>query len=118
MRSVELVVVGAGASGMMAAITAARRGVRVVLLEKMARPGKKLLATGNGRCNYTNEQQEPTCYHSQCRQKAWQIIQSFPQKDTVAWFREIGILPGNRQGYLYPASFQASSLLHSLEREL
>ena len=118
MRSVELLVVGGGASGMMAAITAARSGSRVVLLEKMARPGKKLLATGNGRCNYTNERQEPACYRSKCQQKAWDIIQSFDQKDTVAWFREIGILPGNRQGYLYPASFQAAGLLHSLEREM
>lgn len=118
MRSVDLLVVGAGASGMMASITAARSGSRVVLLEKMARPGKKLLATGNGRCNYTNERQDSACYRSQCVQKAWQIIQSFHEKDTVAWFHEIGVLPGKRQGYLYPASFQAAGLLHSMEREM
>lgn len=118
MRSVELLVVGAGASGMMAAITAARGGSRVLLLEKKNRTGKKLLATGNGRCNYTNQVQAMTCYRSQCQEKAWDIIKSFDDKKTVAWFREIGVLPGNRQGYLYPASFQAASVLHALEREM
>lgn len=118
MRSVEVLVVGAGASGMMAGITAARGGCRVLLVEKKDRPGKKLLATGNGRCNYTNEHQEPGCYRSQSPERAWEILQSFDEERTVAWFREIGILPGNRRGYLYPASFQASSLLRSMEREL
>lgn len=118
MRSVDLLVVGAGASGMMASITAARAGVRVVLLEKKNRVGKKLLATGNGRCNYTNQVQTSDCYRSQCQKKAWRVIQSFDEKKTVAWFQEIGILPGNRQGYLYPASFQATAVLHGLEREM
>ncbi len=118
MRSVEVLVVGAGASGMMAAIAAARGGCRVLALEKKERPGKKLLATGNGRCNYTNEHQEPACYRSQNPERAWEIIRSFDEGRTVAWFREIGILPGSRQGYLYPASFQAASLLHALEREM
>ncbi len=118
MRSVEVLVVGAGASGMMAGIMAARGGRRVLLVEKKERPGKKLLATGNGRCNYTNQRQEPWCYRSQSPERAWEILQSFDPERTVAWFREIGILPGNRQGYLYPASFQAASLLRALEREM
>lgn len=118
MRSVEVLVVGAGASGMMAAITAARGGRRVLVLEKKERPGKKLLATGNGRCNYTNQRQDPACYRSRSPERAWEILRSFDQERTVAWFQEIGILPGNRQGYLYPASFQAVSLLHALEREM
>lgn len=118
MRSVDVLVAGAGASGMMAAIIAARGGSRVLVLEKKNRPGKKLLATGNGRCNYTNKVQAAECYRSRCRDKAWEIIRSFDETDTVAWFREIGILPGNRGGYLYPASFQASAVLRALEREM
>lgn len=118
MRSVEVLVVGAGASGMMAAITAARGGRRVLVLEKKNRPGKKLLATGNGRCNYTNQRQAPECYRSTCPGRAWEIVGSFDGERTVAWFREIGVLPGNRQGYLYPASYQAAAVLCSLEREM
>jgi len=118
MRSVEVLVVGAGASGMMAAITAAREGSRVLVLEKMNRPGKKLLATGNGRCNFTNQRQVPECYRSRCPGRAWEIVRSFDEERTVAWFREIGVLPGNRQGCLYPASFQAAAVLRSLEREM
>ena len=50
----RVIIVGAGASGLMAAITAVRNGARVTVLEAMERPGKKLLTTGNGRCNLTN----------------------------------------------------------------
>lgn len=118
MRSVDVLVAGGGASGMMAAITAARGGSRVLVVEKKNRPGKKLLATGNGRCNYTNRVQAAECYRSRCIDKAWEIIRSFDEKETVAWFREIGILPGERRGYLYPSSFQAAAVQHSLEREM
>mgnify|MGYP002769934293 CR=1 FL=1 len=50
----DVLVIGAGASGMMTAITAARRGLSVTVLEHMDKPGKKILATGNGKCNFTN----------------------------------------------------------------
>ena len=57
MRTVA--VIGGGASGMMAAITAAEAGAHVILLEHKDRIGKKILSTGNGRCNFTNIHQEP-----------------------------------------------------------
>ena len=59
-----IAVIGGGASGMMAAITAASQGARVILLEHKDRIGKKILSTGNGRCNFTNTHQEPLCYYS------------------------------------------------------
>ena len=55
----DIIVIGGGASGMMAAVCAARQGAGVLILERMPRIGKKLLATGNGRCNYTNEHMDP-----------------------------------------------------------
>ena len=51
-KLLDVIVIGAGASGMMAAITAARRGKSVAILERMNKPGKKILATGNGKCNF------------------------------------------------------------------
>lgn len=61
-RVYQTAVIGAGASGLMAAIGAATYSRDVLLLEKNARPGKKLLATGNGKCNFTNEAQGLSCY--------------------------------------------------------
>ena len=58
----DIIIVGGGASGMMAAITAARRGASVCILERKERLGKKILATGNGKCNYTNRVQDISCY--------------------------------------------------------
>ena len=55
----DVLVIGAGASGMMTAITAARRGLSVTVLEHMDKPGKKILATGNGKCNFTNLKMSP-----------------------------------------------------------
>ena len=59
----KVAVIGGGAAGMMAAVTAASDGARVILLEHKDRIGKKILSTGNGRCNFTNTHQEPLCYH-------------------------------------------------------
>ena len=118
MRSAEIVVIGGGAAGMAASIEAARAGKKVLLLEKMKRPGKKILATGNGRCNYTNRLQDTSCYRGEDALKAFQAVEKFGFSETVDWFSELGIFPAERQGYFYPASFQATSVLHALEREL
>ena len=61
----RVLVIGGGASGLMAAITAARQGAKVTLIEKNQQPGKKLLTTGNGRCNFTNRRQELSFYRSE-----------------------------------------------------
>ena len=60
-----IAIIGGGASGMMAAIFAARKGAKVLLLEQNDRLGKKILVTGNGRCNYTNTYQDTSCYRSE-----------------------------------------------------
>jgi len=118
MRSVHVLVIGGGASGMMAAIMARRGGAGVLLLEKKSSLGKKILATGNGKCNFTNKMQSPECYHSSHRDFPWRVIKKFNWEDSVSWFHEIGILPKDRDGYMYPLSGQAASVLHALEREL
>ena len=117
MRTVT--VVGGGASGMMAAITAAECGVRVILLEHNARVGKKILSTGNGRCNFTNIHQEPLCYRSEDPLFPWGIIQKFSAQDTIAFFLKLGVQhPKTGTADLYPNSDQASAVLDVLRMEL
>lgn len=116
MRSVEVLVIGAGASGMMAAVTAAESGAKVLLIEKLNRLGKKLLATGNGKCNFTNLRQKKSCYHSREPEFAWQALSFFREQEAISWFRERGIFPTDKDGYVYPLSGQASSVVNILQR--
>ena len=113
-----ITVIGGGASGMMAAITAAGEGARVTLLEHKDRIGKKILSTGNGRCNFTNTHQEPICYHSENPLFPWEIVSRFNVQDTVSFFLQLGVYSKNRNGYLYPNSDQASAVLDALRMEL
>ena len=114
----HVAVIGGGAAGMMAAITAAREGVKVTILEHKDRIGKKILSTGNGRCNFTNTYQTPTCYRSDNRDFAWNIIQKFNVEKTISFFKELGIYPKDRNGYLYPYSDQAAAILEVLQIEI
>lgn len=114
----RIVVIGGGAAGMMAAITAAGEGADVLLLEHKDRVGKKLLSTGNGRCNFTNLVQDPLCYHSENLLFPWHIVEKFPAQQTIAFFLKLGIYSKNRNGYLYPQSDQASAVLDVLRMEM
>ena len=120
MKQIRVCVIGGGASGLIASIFSAKEGAAVTLLEKNEKPAKKLLMTGNGRCNFTNEYQKPECYHS-CYEKESQFIREvfrqFSMEETVAFFKKIGIYPRSRNGYLYPASNQASRVAEVLEAE-
>lgn len=115
MRSI--IVIGGGAAGLMAAIKAAEQGALVTLLEANEKPGKKLLATGNGRCNFTNVVQEKQYYRGSDPEYAWQILQQFPMQDTLQFFSRLGIYARNRNGWLYPNSDQAAAVLEVLLME-
>lgn len=114
----RVLIIGAGASGMMAAIQAARAGAEVTVLEHKDRVGKKLLSTGNGRCNLTNRYQEEACYR--CGQAGFvrEVLRQFSVEDTLEFFKGLGILPKDRNGYIYPNSDQASSVLEVLRMEM
>ncbi|MCC2253205.1 NAD(P)/FAD-dependent oxidoreductase [Ruminococcus sp. CLA-AA-H200] len=116
MRTVA--VIGGGASGMMAAITAASEGACVILLEQKDRIGKKILSTGNGRCNFTNIRQEPICYHSDQPAFPWGIVEKFDARLSISFFLSLGVYSKNRNGYIYPNSDQASAVLDALRMEL
>ena len=114
----QIIIIGGGASGMMAAIQAARKGAKVIILEHMDRVGKKLLSTGNGRCNLTNLHQTEECYRCQQEGFVFSVLNQFSVEDTLQFFRDLGIYMKDRNGYIYPNSDQASSVLDVLRMEL
>ena len=115
----RVIIVGAGASGLMAAITAARNGAKVTVLEAMDRPGKKLLTTGNGRCNLTNmDPGLPGRYHGAAGSFVQPVLEQFDAQNVRGFFGEIGLLTIEKNGYVYPYTNQASSVLEVLLAEL
>ncbi|MCI7244516.1 MAG: NAD(P)/FAD-dependent oxidoreductase [Lachnobacterium sp.] len=116
-KLLDVIVIGAGASGMMAAITAARRGKSVAILERMNKPGKKILATGNGKCNFTNNNMDTSCFHGNI-QLIQSVLSRFSKEEALSFFHEIGIWPKEKNGYYYPNSGQAVSVAEALKHEL
>lgn len=107
----SVIIVGGGASGLAAAITAAEQGAFVTLLERLPRVGKKLLLTGNGKCNLGNRHSDFTHYHGTLPQ-AKQILSGF---DSEIWFRQFGLLTRtDSEGRMYPMSGTATSVLDAL----
>lgn len=113
----DLIAVGGGASGMLAAIMAARAGCRVLVLEQKDRLCKKLYATGNGKCNFTNRNWQASYFRGSNSSLAEPVLRSFDLSATLAFFKEIGIYPKERNGYFYPNSEQAASVAEALVRE-
>lgn len=107
----SVIVVGGGASGLAAAITAAEQGAFVTLLERLPRVGKKILLTGNGRCNLGNQDTNDSHYHGTLPQ-AKQILTGF---DAAQYFRRFGLLTRtDAEGRIYPMSGTAASVLDAL----
>lgn len=108
----DVVVIGAGASGMMAAIQAAKNGKKTAVLEVLARPGKKILVTGNGKCNLTNYRLDADCYHTDSGdvKDIMRVINLFDARAVTDFFRAEGMLVRERDGYVYPYSEQAASV--------
>ena len=114
----QIFIIGGGPAGMMAAIIAAREGACVTILEHNDRIGKKILSTGNGRCNFTNVNQSSKYYRSDNKGFAWKVVEHFSFDDTLAFFEELGIYAKNKNGGLYPFSEQASAVLDVLRMEI
>ncbi|HPX00547.1 MAG TPA: aminoacetone oxidase family FAD-binding enzyme, partial [Sedimentibacter sp.] len=115
----KIAVIGGGASGLTAAIAAAKNGAEVTIYEKLNRVGKKILATGNGRCNYTNMNLSKECYHSKDLKLTEDVMNFFDLKKTLDFFENLGIFPYvDDSGKVFPNSLQASSVLDVLRYEL
>ena len=116
-KKTDVAIIGAGAAGLAAGITAARNHASVMLLDKNDMVGRKLLSTGNGRCNFTNACQSSDCYHS-CRPEiVKQILDGFSVSDILAFFEEIGVFPTQRNGYYYPYTNAAKDVRDCLSDE-
>ncbi|MCD8023594.1 MAG: FAD-dependent oxidoreductase, partial [Lachnospiraceae bacterium] len=167
--SKSIIIIGAGAAGLTAAISAARAGANVTILEAQERPGRKLLVTGNGRCNLTNHAlastqqirsafyeagsqslserressrssdgifadqrrggdstasvhpealfQEQPVYHGTGAALAHKLISAFDAKETISFFKSLGLLTIEKNECVYPYSMQASSVLEVLLAE-
>ena len=114
MKKRQVVIIGAGASGLMAAIMAARNGAAVTVLEQNEKPGKKICATGNGKCNFSNLVMPDDAYRGKHPEFVNHALAQFSVKDTVEFFKKLGIFPLDKNGYLYPRSNQAQSVVDVL----
>lgn len=113
-------IIGGGASGMMAALWACREPTnRVILYERQARLGRKLMATGNGRCNLSNRGAAPSHYHGADPAFTAPALDAFGVDDTLDYFASLGLLTVEEpDGKLYPFSDQANSVVDVLRLAL
>lgn len=118
----QIGIIGGGASGMMAAIAAANTSIKdteITILERRDRIGRKILATGNGKCNLGNTDFSPKRdYRSHDPYRLPEFFARFQTSDTIRFFEERGLYLTEKNGYLYPYSGQASTVLDFFREEL
>lgn len=115
----DIVIIGGGASGLVAAITASKnKNNKVTLIEKNQTLGKKILATGNGKCNYYNSDQNLSHYNSTNNELIKEIITKENLNEVENFFSSLGIIPKIKNGYYYPFSNQATTIKNALVREV
>jgi len=115
----HVIIVGGGASGILAALSARKKGARVTILERNPRIGKKLLVTGNGRCNFTNINADISCFNGNNPEFVNNALTSFSPQETISFFEKLGIAHKVEEvGKAFPMSDQASSFLDVFLYEL
>ena len=116
----KILIIGGGASGMMAALTASQNpNHQITLVERQSRMGRKLLATGNGRCNLTNVHMDLSHYYGEQKIFCSYALEHFGTEDTLAFFRSLGLLTVTEpSGRVYPYSDSANSVLDVLRLPL
>lgn len=115
----ELIIIGGGASGILAAINAKNLGIDVSIIEGNNRIAKKLLTTGNGRCNITNKCTDFNRFHSENSEFFYHVLNSFTFSHTIDFFEQLGLpIITLEDGKMYPMSLQASSVVDILKASL
>ena len=109
----DCVILGGGAAGLCAAAALGRSGLRVTLLEKLPRVGKKLLATGNGRCNLSNTDMQPA-YYGDSAPFVRKVYEATPPQEVSDFFTSLGLMTAVEDGRIYPRTMAASSVLDVL----
>lgn len=109
----DVVIVGAGAAGLMCGGLLAAEGISVTLIDKNTRVGKKLSATGNGRCNFTNYEMNPSCYYGE---KEWldKVLSQYGTEQAIRQFASIGVYHREKDGYVYPYTNQSVTVVEAL----
>lgn len=119
MREKNIAVIGGGAAGLMAAITILRNGGKAVVYESKDRVGKKILATGNGRCNMTNINAGLKNYHGENPRFINGVMHKFWVEETIEFFDGLGVITKTEdEGKVYPYCDQASAVLDALRFEI
>lgn len=118
LKEYDCVVIGAGAAGMMAAITAAYNGIKVAIVEHTGRVGSKILQTGNGKCNFTNLDMSKDKFQNEDKDFVEKVINQFDVEQVLQFFEKIGIYHKSKNGYIYPHSETAASVQEALRLEL
>ena len=114
----KVIVLGGGASGMCAAVYAARNGAEVTIIEKNTQLGKKLSMTGNGRCNLSNLDMNEKMYNAAAEKRMKQWLSVYGVLDVINFVKSLGIVIKSEDGYLYPISGQASTVVDAFKNEL
>lgn len=109
----DIIIIGAGASGLMCGYFLGKRDLDAVILDKNESAGKKLRATGNGRCNFTNRNMSTECYYGNV-DFAGKVLDQVNDSKVIQMFEEIGILHRERDGYCYPYGGQAAAVVELL----
>ena len=118
MEKYNTVVIGGGAAGICAAISKARTGDSVIICEKMTQLGKKILASGNGRCNLLNDNFSEFYYNPAARELVKSILSKFGKSEILDFFKDLGLETYSQDGRIFPITNQAASVLKVLEMEL
>ena len=110
----DVIVTGAGPAGLMAAITASRGGKDVLVIEQKDIPLKKIYATGNGRCNFTNLKFDDKAFRGEKTEFAYNAYKRFDNEALIEFMRSIGVISKDISGYVYPYNEQARTIAQAL----
>lgn len=119
MKKCDIIIIGGGAAGMMAGISASRKGGSVLIVEKNLKLGRKVLATGNGRCNVTNRYADKLHYHGASPDFVEKVLSHFDQHKVMKFFENLGVLLKEEDnGRIFPRTNQAETIVDALTEEL
>lgn len=118
MNKFDVVVIGGGASGIVAAIAARRSGESVLVCDRLPQIGKKILASGGGRCNLLNQKLDEPYYNKAAAKLVKTVFKQFGKDDILKFFKQLGLEVYSQDDRIFPATNQAASVLRVLEIEL
>lgn len=115
----KIIIIGGGAAGLLAAISASRLGARVTLLDRMPMLGKKVLASGAGRCNLLNDDLNPNYYNPEAREIVKTTFARFGKQNILDFFKELGLWTSTeKDGRIFPLTDKALTLMELLQSEI